>query len=81
MVRYRLVKRRYAFSVSHCEYRGNPLNSIAADDGDFLVQGVCEKKDFLRKKEKEEKSKAKPLIRRLIFKVFLRPHGFTHKNR
>ena len=37
--------------------------TMAEKAGDFLVQrGFVEKKDFLRKKEKEEKSKAKPLI-------------------
>jgi hypothetical protein len=35
-----------------------PVSGLARRLGDFLVEGVCEKKDVLRKKKKKEKFKA-----------------------
>jgi hypothetical protein len=35
-----------------------PGTRVVCVTGDFLVEGVCEKKDVLRKKKKKEKFKA-----------------------
>ena len=48
---------RYNFPMSLL-YDDDTLDDTHRESGDFLVEGVCEKKDVLRKKKKKERFKA-----------------------
>ena len=56
-----LTSDRKLFSIENAVEKANPLNSIIAEAGDFLVEGVCEKKGVLRKKKKKKISRLNPL--------------------
>ena len=52
---------RKLFSIENAVEKANPLNSLHSREGDFLVEGVSEKKGVLRKKKKKKISRLNPL--------------------